>query len=300
METSKLIQIIHKNIHLPTILSCDKIEKGRSSDVKYVLTTINGQYIARVSSLENLDKKVEEFDLLKRLGPNFHNISQAIGFIQTEGKVIQVLTYIEGESIEDMIDQITEEDQYQLGLQAGRILLKIHKTPYPFPDRDYPMLEREKIMRRMNMYETSIHKEDQDLACMNYVKNHLSCIANYQVVLCHGDYHIGNLVAQEKNVYVIDFNRFDFEDPIREFVPMLFFSRKKSIAFAKGQLMGYFHGQIPSIFWERLSVYAAYVSMYSILWAEQFSKQDVEGMKEYKRMIYQDFDYFQQKIPNWL
>lgn len=37
-----------------------------------------------------------------------------------------LLTWIEGKDLEEVLSDLTEEQQYQLGRQAGKILKKIH------------------------------------------------------------------------------------------------------------------------------------------------------------------------------
>ena len=86
----------------------------------------------------------------------------------------------------------------------------------------------------------------------------------------------------------------------KDFIPMCAFTRGESIEFAKGQLKGYFEEYIPVEFWQRLKLYLAYSSLYSILWAENCSNEEVEAMIKRKKMVYNDFTKSSFDSPCWV
>ena len=86
----------------------------------------------------------------------------------------------------------------------------------------------------------------------------------------------------------------------KDFIPMCAFTRGESIEFAKGQLKGYFEEYIPVDFWQRLKLYLAYSSLYSILWAENCSNEEVEAMIKRKKMVYNDFTKSSFDSPCWV
>ena len=75
---------------------------------------------------------------------------------------------------------------------------------------------------------------------------------------------------------------------------------EESVEFAKGQLKGYFEEYIPVDFWQRLKLYLAYSSLYSILWAANCSNEEVEAMIKRKKMVYNDFTKSSFDSPCWV
>ena len=108
------------------------------------------------------------------------------------------------------------------------------------------------------------------------------------------------MIINNNNIYIIDFNRFNYEDIYKDFIPMCAFTRGESIEFAKGQLKGYFEEYIPVDFWQRLKLYLAYSSLYSILWAANCSNEEVEAMIKRKKMVYNDFTKSSFDSPCWM
>jgi aminoglycoside phosphotransferase (APT) family kinase protein len=107
------------------------------------------------------------------------------------------------------------------------------------------------------------------------------------------------MIIHNNQLGIIDFNRFDYEDSYREFIPMCVFSREVSIDFCKGQLKGYFKTGIPEDFWPRVKLYLAYTALYSVLWAESFSLNEVNQMIQRKKVIFADFNHFSLTEPKW-
>ena len=105
--------------------------------------------------------------------------------------------------------------------------------------------------------------------------------------------------ANQQALAVIDFNRWDFGDPYEEFYKMMLFSREQSIPFARGQIQGYFSGEIPEDFFPTLALYLADVILYSVVWAEFFGEEEINKMIKLGEMTLADFDSFSSKIPGW-
>ena len=166
-------------------------------------------------------------------------MSQPIDFgICNNGKnVYMLLTWVEGKDLEEVLSDLTEEEQYQLGRQAGKVLKKIHSI-------------------------------DGDEITIKYVKENIDLIWKEKPVYMHGDYHPGNLIYTDNGV--IDFNRWEVGDPYEEFYKLESFGIENSIPYCIGQIDAYFDDQIPEDFWITLAVYVAHASLFLIKWAEKF------------------------------
>ena len=161
-------------------------------------------------------------------------------------------------------------------------------------------MQKERIIERTKAYENSRYYSYEDQGLIKYIKENIEILDSAKIALCHGDYHLGNMIINNNNIYIIDFNRFNYEDIYKDFIPMCVFSREESIEFAKGQLNGYFECYIPADFWKRLKLFLAYLSLYSILWAENFSNKEVEAMIKRKKMVYNDFRESSFDSPCWI
>jgi hypothetical protein len=77
------------------------------------------------------------------------------------------------------------------------------------------------------------------------------------------------------------------------------FKIEKSIPFCKGKIHGYFIGEPPMEFWETQAVFVPHPSLYSVKWAEEFGKDEIEGMTKRCKDALGDYDGFQRIIPKW-
>lgn len=106
-----------------------KIEKGWSSDSKFYIEDFEGnKLLLRISDVANYDDKYKEFQFIKKCNKLSFAMSQAMsfGFCNNKNNVYMLLTWVEGESLEYVLKNLSEKEQYKLGLQAGRILKSIH------------------------------------------------------------------------------------------------------------------------------------------------------------------------------
>lgn len=292
-----------KNIKLSeTFIAIHKIELGWSSDEKYKIESSDGtSYVLRLSDIKLYETKKKEFEVIKRFSALGFLMSMPIdfGMLEDENYCYMLLTFIEGESLEDALPKLDEMTQYQLGLKTGFILKKIHSLEVPsdmIEERDI----KEKKLRQLSLYESSSLRMPGDEKVIDFIKAHIDWIGKEKSTFQHGDFHPGNLIlTKDMAIGVIDFNRWDINDPYEEFYKLECFSSSISIPFSKGQLDAYFDEEIPDAFWKALSVYSAHVALYSIKWAEKFGEEDILHMKELYHMIMRHYDYFERYIPNW-
>ncbi len=289
-----------KNLkYADTFKSIEKIKKGWSADEKYIIYTSNNKkLLLRVSHISKVEAKKKEANIVSLIGQVCNNTPNFLDLKIYDDKVFQLYSYIEGQDASEVIKSYTKSQQFLFGIKAGKTLKKIHEIPID-KKTDSNIKEKNKIVDRVTRYKNSKYYESKDEQAINYIIDNLYLIDSTSIVLCHGDYHLGNMIVNGDNIFIIDFNRFDYEDIYREFVPMCVFTREDSREFDIGQIQGYFNGQISEDFWQRVKLYLAYTSLYSVLWAEPYSKEDVESMIKRKNMIYDDFEFFTLKEPKW-
>ena len=281
MESSIDFNIL-KNSHL--FRDVEPLEKGWSNDKKYIIyTDDNKKLLLRISVISKFDEKLKESEIIRTISRVCDNTPKFIDLKISGNKILQLYTFIEGEDALESIDKYSKEEQYKLGIEAGKTLKKIHEAEKITDAERIIEMQKERIIERTKAYENSRYYSYEDQGLIKYIKENIEILDSAKIALCHGDYHLGNMIINNNNIYIIDFNRFNYEDIYKDFIPMCVFSREESIEFAKGQLKGYFEGYIPADFWKRLKLFLAYLSLYSILWAENFSNKEVEAMIKRKK-----------------
>jgi aminoglycoside phosphotransferase (APT) family kinase protein len=303
METAIVINDL---CDIPSYRDWTKIEpvnKGWSKDKKYYIEDCNGKkLLLRVSELDTYDNKKLEFEKMQEVNSFDISMSVPIDFgICGDGKyVYSLLTWLDGTAVDEVIRLLSNEEQYKLGIEAGRILKKIHSIPAPMGQQDWEQRMVKKISYHVERYKTCGIKVKNDNHALQYIYDNLYHLKNRSQTYQHGDFHVGNLILGVDNTLgVIDFNRWDYGDPYEEFYKMMLFSRELSIPFAVGQINGYFDNIIPDDFFDLLALYLADVILFSIVWAMPFGTDDVNGMIKRAEMILTDFDNFKVTIPKW-
>lgn len=290
---------ILKNSHL--FRKMEPLEKGWSNDRKYIIyTSDNKKLLLRISEISKFDEKLKESEIIRTISRVCQNTPKFIDLKISGNKILQLYTFIEGEDALESIGRYSKEEQFNLGIEAGKTLKKIHEAEKITDAKRIIEMQKERIIERTKAYENSRYYSYEDQGLIKYIKENIEILNSAKIALCHGDYHLGNMIINNNNIYIIDFNRFNYEDIYKDFIPMCAFTRGEIIEFAKGQLKGYFEEYIPVDFWQRLKLYLAYSSLYSILWAENCSNEEVEAMIKRKKMVYNDFTKSSFDSPCWV
>lgn len=272
-----------------------KIRKGSSHDKKYILTDSNYQrYLLRLSNESTYETKQKEFAYLQKLKDLQLPLSIPKEIGKTEQFVYLLFLYIEGEDLEDVIDSYSLQLQYQLGLQAGMILQKLHQLPCS-EIIDYKANFIASFKQKKERYQTAQWKNEQTDECIRYVENHLDTLKNGSLRLIHGDFQIGNMIlSSKKDLHIIDFNQMHLADPVEEFAVMAL-SYIKSTSFAKGILDGYFNQRIPENFYSKMAFYMAF----SIIDGPENFKT-LTLWEQCLQAIIKMFDHFTKIIPDFM
>ncbi len=282
--------------------SVDKITKGWSKDEKYRVVTQQGKtLLLRVSDIKQYDKKKKEYEMILKYAQLGFLMSFPVDFgICDQGnRVYMLLTWINGDDLEEVLPELPEEKQYLLGREAGKILKKIHSLSVDADDTPADMRKAKKL-QQLSCYEQSRVRINGDEEVIRYVKQNIDQIGKEKMVYLHGDFHPGNMIyTKDDSIGIIDFNRWKAGGAYEEFYKLESFGTEASIPYCIGQIDAYFDDHIPEDFWAALSVYAAHASLYSIKWAENFSQEDVDRMIKRCLRAFDDYDYFTSYIPKW-
>ena len=282
--------------------SMEPVDKGWSNDKKYHIETLSGEHLLlRLSSIEEYENKKKEFEIIEKYAKLGFGMSMPKEFGACNGNqnTYMLLTWLEGRDLEDALPQLSENEQYRLGRQAGIILKKIHSVP--LEEEDVPIkTKKDKKLLQLAKYEESGLRIPDDEIAIRYVKENIDQIWKKPPAYLHGDFHPGNLIyMQDGSIGVIDFNRWEVGDPFEEFYKLENFGIESSIPFCIGQIDAYFDDSVPMDFWIANAVYVAQASLFSIKWAEKFGQQEIDGMVARAKRAFADFDGFKKIIPCW-
>lgn len=282
--------------------SVTHISKGWSSDKKYLVKTeFDELLLLRISDIEQYDEKKKEYEIITKYSKLGIHMSMPKEFgICNEGKsVYMLLSWIEGNDLENVLPHLSDEEQYLLGRQAGVILKKIHSinvAPVDVPNTT----KKDKKLLQLSRYEESNVRIENDEIAIKYVKDNIKNIWTKEPVYTHGDFHPGNLIyMNDGSIGVIDFNRWEVGDPYEEFYKLDSFGIELSVPYCIGQVDAYFDDDIPLDFWKVHAVYVAHSSLFSIKWAEKFGQSDIDGMVRGAKQAFDNYNDFSKYIPNW-
>lgn len=278
----------------------EPINKGWSSDKKYCVTDENGtRYLLRVSDIAEYDKKQSEFDMMKQVSALGVTICQPIEFGTCDEGVYSIQSWIDGDDAEEIISAQSDTEQYVYGLEAGRILRKIHTIPAPATQEDWEIRFNRKMDYKIKKYDDCPIKYENGQAFIDYINENRHLLKDRPQVYQHGDYHIGNMmIGRDGKLYIIDFNRNDYGDPWEEFNRIVWCAQKSPL-FASGMVNGYFDGDVPLEFWKLIALYISSNTLSSVYWAIPFGQDEVDTMLNQAKKVLSWYDNMKNPIPTW-
>lgn len=276
------------------------VEKGWSGDRKYCVTTADGEnYLLRISPIERLERKGREFARMTEVAALGIPMCMPVEFGTCPEGVYSIQSWIHGEDAQNRIFSLPEERQYGYGLDAGRILKKIHSLPAPADAPDWESRFNGKIDRKISMYENCSLKYENGDGFLRCISANRHLLAGRPQSYQHGDYHIGNMmIDQNGTLTVIDFDRDDFGDPWEEFNRIVWCAQE-SPYFASGMVDGYFGGEVPMEFWRLLVLYISSNTLGSLPWAVPFGEEQVTVMRRQAARILEWYDDMNRVVPKW-
>lgn len=280
----------------------EPINKGWSKDKKYCVTDENGnRYLLRVSDIAEYDKKQSEFNMMKQVSALGVPMCQPIKFGVCDEGVYSIQSWIDGADAEKVIPTLSDTEQYVYGLEAGRILKKIHSIPAPETQEDWEIRFNRKMDYKINKYTECPLKYENGQAFIDYINESLYLLKGRPQTYQHGDYHIGNMmIGRDGKLYIIDFNRNDYGDPWED-IKAITWDVEASQMFASGRINGYFDNDVPEEFWR---IFALYISiscgiLSSLPWAIPFGEEQIQVMVNQAKEVLSWYDNMKNPVPTW-
>lgn len=277
------------------------IDKGWSGDQKYCAITADGQkYLLRISAIDRLERKRREYEKMREVEQLGIPMCMPVEFGTCSEGAYSIQSWIDGEDAESLVISMNAERQYRYGLDAGRILAKIHTIPAPADALDWEARFNAKIDRKIAMYEAcELKYERGGDAFLEYIEENRHLLRGRPQSYQHGDYHIGNMMINRNGVLtIIDFDRDDFGDPWEEFNRIVWCAQAAP-AFASGMVDGYFGGDVPEVFWKLLALYISSNTLSSLPWAIPFGDKEIQVMRDQAAQVLEWYDGMTNVIPSW-
>ncbi len=277
----------------------EPIEKGWSCDKKFCVTDSGGiKYLLRITPEEKSASRAEMFRMQKAVEALGIPMCRPIEYGRCREGVYILSSWIDGEDADKAVPRLDYSMQYELGLEAGKILKKIHSIPAPPDQRDWESRFSGKTERKIKMYEECPIKFDGADKIIDYINSNRKLLSGRPQTFQHGDYHIGNMMIENGGIVIIDFDRYDFGDPWEEFNRIVWCAQKAP-SFASGMVDGYFEGEVPILFWRLLAFYIGSNMLSSVPWAIPFGDKEVRTMLNQAKDVLAWYDEMRRPIPTW-
>lgn len=283
-----------------TLAEKELIDKGWSGDKKYRAVSNKGEvYLLRVAPMERLERKRLEFERMQTVAELGIPMGLPIEFGICDDGVYAIQSWIEGTDAEETIAAMESGKQYAYGLDAGRILATIHTLPAPADTPDWEPRFNTKIDRKIAMYENCPLKYEMDEPLLRYLRENRHLLVNRPQSYQHGDYHVGNMMIDQRGkLTIIDFEKDDYGDPWEEFNRIVWCAQAAP-SFASGMVDGYFGGEVPMEFWKLLALYICSNTLGSLPWAIPFGETEIAVMRDQQKQVLGWYDNMTNPVPAW-
>ena len=288
----------HKIHLLQNYSSFQLIEEGYSEDEKWC---VDQKYLLRLSSntdLQQLKNQAELTNKVHKLDDNIPCVYE-VGVLKDRSYVI--LDYIKGENGETKLPTLSKKVQYQVGIQVGETLRKMHSITAPPNTPCWEEVWTKRIIKLTPQF-LPIVEANPDYNCiLPFIDSQIHLLKGRPSCIQHYDFHTGNiLIDDEKFSGLIDMQKIRYADPVNEFYKLEYFNVQVSKSYSKGVLDGYHkQGEIPSSFWELHRFYAAVHLISAEVWGHQVAIKQKEKFQAFTRFTLDQFNNFQLLIPKW-
>lgn len=209
-----------------------------------------------------------------------------------------LLSYLEGEDAEKVIPTLTDKEAYKLGIEAGKVLQKLHSIPIPKVNFTWKDRYMEKVPKKIKALKECKYKLPLKDFLVNYFVDKVYLMDNRPLLFSHGDYHAGNMIVNNGKIGIIDFDKNTVADPYDELKPFCW-NVFVSEYFETGLINGYFNNHVPEDFFKILKYYSVESLISQLPWSVQFGDEDIKvAYRVYDAML-KWWGNFNLDIPTW-
>ena len=275
------------------------ISKGYSEEMKYKVKA-DKNYFLKISPLSFIKKKQLELNYISNL-KNEMKFPNLIEIKYESDSILSLYEWIDGVDFREYVTYLTDKELYQYGIQAGAFLQRFHSISIEEESINWYEFYLQKSMRKIESFSKANINFHEIETFIDYIQTHQYLLQDRPISLCHGDFHVGNMMidSQTKELVIFDFGSIEIGDPMEEFNRMIW-TAQLSDEFATGLINGYFNGKnIPAVFWKLMAYYMACDVVGSIPWAVNYGNDQLTTMLERAKLVLDWFDNFERVIPKF-
>lgn len=276
------------------------IDEGWSKDKKYCLVASDGtKMFMRLSSVDSYERKKSEYIAMQKVAQLGVPMCIPIDFGISDEGVYSLQSWIDGTNAEKIMPQLSAEEQYRFGTDAGRILNKIHSLPAPEGHESWDSFFNRKLDYKICAYNNCSLRYENGELFIKFIEANRYLLKDRPQSYQHGDYHIGNMmIGKDSRLYIVDFDRNDYGDPWEEFNRIVWCAQSSPL-FASGMINGYFNNAVPLPFWKLLALYISSNTLSSLPWAIPFGKAKMQTMIDQAKDVLSWYNNMENVIPSW-
>jgi aminoglycoside phosphotransferase (APT) family kinase protein len=206
-----------------------------------------------------------------------------------------------GRSGQDELINLDRYKQYELGIEAGLNLKLIHCCPIP-PRQQSSwadcQVKRWRIFQ--DAYRCRRHKIAYEQKIFSLIKNYIPLLVDRPQRLLHGGFHTDNIVlSYECSLSLIDFDSWQYGDPLFDLANVLTRIRHVSLPYAIGILDCYFAFEISDYELRLLTLYGAMDLIEQVVAARTKSNEAIETALERVQVFLRDLQGCKNICPSW-
>lgn len=277
------------------------IDTGLSGEKKYHITRNNGtELILRTSGIENYKRHCDSAMfaqyIYEKLGLNM-NLPIEVAACCHDTLAYTLYTWVDGLDADSKILNLHTPEQARFGEKAGVLLRKIHGVKAPenvLPWEAYYNRRLDEIIGRFRCIRISYRGDDETIS---FIENNRGLLKDRPQSALHGDFRSGNLVITNYDEFgVIDFGRWCWGDPYMDFQCI---RRSCSAPFSRGQINGYFEGDIPGDFFALMALYTAADTIRRICEAHDCGRAALDEAVAAAEKTVREYNRFEGLVPTW-
>lgn len=298
MDLAKLKKLI---LNSNSWKESEEIVFGWSGERKFkIVDENNKEYLLRLLTPNQYEDQKDGIEYLIKSSEVCEYVPKIAGQGETADKeyFYLLLEYIPGENGMTLIKNYTKKQQYELGYKMGRVIKKLHKLSIPTLKPTEIVKYEQKVKKFYDYFVENRAKYPFLKNTENIIKEFESYIQKRPMVMLHNDFHLGNMIINDKEIYLIDFNRASWGDNIKEF-DCLAWTVKYSKQFAIGLLDAY----LKNIEYkdEFFKILRGYIAIWQIQMLYFIHDQDEEEQQTVINLVKETETWFKKDevVPKW-
>lgn len=255
------------------------IDIGGSPIIKTILEKDGKLFILRKYNPKFMDGRLKAFELRNSIDDV--NMPR----IEEHGKDYAIFEYIAG----DVLTDKNNIDDYSI--MAANELKKLHKRE----SSDVNLFQK---------YNKSLESKLSKINCLNsmqleiineYIDKNVEILKNRKASIIHGDFHPGNIVVNENELYLIDLDMLRIDEKYRDLVNI--FGTYKN--FYNKLYETYFNKSIPEEFYIINHLYSILLTLDYINYSKREFNDINKGLKVFNEYM-ESTNYLKEKKPKWM